>query len=203
MHIWAPSTAELKTSHPNLFQNIALNNCNGKTRAAEQSTNEQKKIPESESSVCCCEFSAFLDHGVWAFSRAAWKHTHNSVHTHRRGRTHAEQTHTKQPSVTQLSLLRYSAAQSNFKNLLVSPPPQGTEFKTTLEHMSYWSDLSKLCSRHTNTSYLSQRGGRWSSNDDWVILAFCHVCSSQTNIKIVFYIRFSHWTSFYHSGNIG
>lgn len=121
-HARTPSTVELKTFHPNLPQNIALNN--GKTRAAEQSTNEQKKIPESESSVCCCEFSAFLDHRVWAFSQAASKHTHSSARTHTHRKTHAERT-PKNATASHSAKLRYServAAQSDLKNLLVSPP---------------------------------------------------------------------------------
>lgn len=85
--------------HPNLPPRT-LHSITAKTRAAEQSTNEREKIPESESSVCRCVFSAFLDHRVRAcsFETYAW---------HRRWTTHTQSTHThthvKQLSVTQLS----------------------------------------------------------------------------------------------------
>lgn len=173
---------ELKTFHPNLPQNTALNN--SKTTSPEQSTNEQKKIPKSENSVCCLKFSAFLDHRVWAFSRTASKHTHSSsACTHRCRRRHTEHTPTKQLSVIQLSS-EQAAAQPNLKNLLVSPILKGAwgaEFETTLEHMSYWSDQSKQCCRNTNTFYLYQRGGRWSRDDNWVILAF--VCRGKPLLR--------------------
>lgn len=79
-HIRTPSTLELETFHHNLPQNIALNNT--KTRAAEQSTNEQKKIPKSESSVCCYKFSVFLDHRASEHSAGVLQNIHTAALVH-------------------------------------------------------------------------------------------------------------------------
>lgn len=158
-------------AHPDLSRNAALNN--GKSRAAELRTNEQKKIPESESSACRYEFSAFLDQWIRAFIQAASKRTHKRICAHRCDDTHVENTCKAAVSQSAMSLFRYSeqtASLRNFKLVLLSrllTGASGAELKTTLEHMSYWSDQSQQRCRHTITSYFSHRGDGWRRKDDW------------------------------------
>ena len=119
---------ELETFHPNLAQNIALNN--GKTRAAEQEYKRAKENPRNLRAQPAV--ANFLPSWITASERSAGLlqniRTASLVHTDSGERTQHTRahTHTQQLSVTQLSLLGYSkraAAQSNFKkiekNLLV------------------------------------------------------------------------------------
>lgn len=150
----------LKTFHHNLAQDIALNN--GKTRAAEQSTNEQKKIPESVSSVCCCEFSPFLDHRVGAFSWAAAEHTRS--HTQTRKNTH--RAHMHKAAVSHSAKLPQILRTCSHSVKLFASPLRC--LKNILEHMNYWSNQSKCCSRNTNISFFTPKRRDGDKNDDRV-----------------------------------
>lgn len=125
------------------------------------------------SSACCYEFSAFLDQCIRAFSQAASKRTHKRICAHRCEDTHVGNTCKAAVSQSTMSLFRYSeqtASLRNFKLVLLSrllTAASGAELKTTLEHMSYWSDQSQQSCRHTITSYLSHSGDGWSRKEDW------------------------------------
>lgn len=163
----------LKTFHHNLAQDIALNN--GKTRAAEQSTNEQKKIPESVSSVCCCEFSPFLDHRVGAFSWAAAEHTRS--HTQTRKNTH--RAHMHKAAVSHSAKLPQILRTCSHSVKLFASPLRC--LKNILEHMNYWSNQSKCCSRNTNISFFYSQEEGW--GQEWWPSQQANKKSEQQNEK--------------------
>lgn len=121
------------------------------------------------------------EHSVGLLQNTHTQQQQQHLYTQMQEETH--RAHTHKTAVSHTAELRHSeraAAHPNLKNLLVSPTlkgARGTEFETTSEHMSYWSDQSKQCCRHTNTFYMSQRGRRQRRDNNWVILAF--VCSSK------------------------
>lgn len=189
---WSHNSDRRPDAHPDLSHNAALNN--GKSRAAELRTNEQKKIPESESSACCYEFSAFLDQWIRAFIQAASKRTHKRICAHRCEDTHVGNTCKAAVSQSAMSLFRCSeqtASLRNFKLVLLSrllTGASGAELKTTLEHMSYWSDQSQQSCRHTITSYLSHRGDGWKDNWDGACHPYTRTPTSEERTAAI-YIR--------------